>query len=177
MDGVAVFVGLPADAGGDMFAKRSLTFDAGGGTTGLGATNGVEEVMVEPAGGEDIGPENPDRGASVVRPGVVADWKSSKSSSLPIPDSRAPNSCAALGEVIVALPFDVDVAAGSSPKSKRSCSGSFTILASLLIVLSEAARSPEEARARAAEDFAAGEPPSSSASSYSSNLSLRCCLS
>lgn len=119
------------------------------------------------AGGGDVRP-------GIAEPGVVADWKSSKSSSPTIPESIAPSSSAALGELILALPFETNVAAGSSPNSNRSCSGSFLILASLLIVLREAARRPEAVRAwEAADGFAADEPPSSSSSSYSSNLSLR----
>lgn len=134
----------------------------------------MEEVIVEVAAGRgDVRPGYAEVCASVVKPCVVADWKSSKSSSPAVPDSMAPNSSAALDE-LVALPFDVDVAAGSSPKSNRSCSGSFLILASLLIVLREAARRPERDRAwEAVDGLAADELPSSSSSSYSSNLSLR----
>jgi hypothetical protein len=73
MDGVGVPADLAEDAVGDMLAKRSLMLDAGRGATGFGVTNGVEEVMVEIAGGGDVRPENAARCASVVRPGVVAD--------------------------------------------------------------------------------------------------------
>ena len=72
-DGVGVLVCLSADVVGDILAKRSLMLDFGGGATGCGAANGVEEVMVEVAGGSDVMPENAARCASVVRPGVVAD--------------------------------------------------------------------------------------------------------
>ncbi len=72
-DGVGEFVGLLEDVVGDIFAKRSLMLDAGGGATGWGAANGVEDVMVEIAGGGDVRPEKADRCASVVSPGVVAD--------------------------------------------------------------------------------------------------------
>jgi hypothetical protein len=127
--------------------------------------------MVEVAGGGDVRPEKADRCASVARPGVVADWKSSKSSSPAVPDSMAANSSAAPGESTRALPFAFDAALGSSPKSKRSCSGSFWILASLLIVLSEAARIAEEAGGREpVVDFTVDAVPLPfSSSSYSSN--------
>jgi hypothetical protein len=126
IDGVGVPVVLVDEAVGDMLAKRLLMLDFGAGATGCGAAKEVEEVMVEVAGGGgDVRPEKAVRCASVVRPGVVADWKSSKSSSPAVSDCSVLKSSAALAEVITAFPFEVDVAAGSSPKSNRSCSGSF----------------------------------------------------
>lgn len=120
-DGAWLFL----DAEGGMFAKRSLMVDGCRAAAGCAAWNGLRGLVAEVAGGGDGILENAVRCASVVSPGVVADWKSSKSSSPGISDSRAANSSTALGEAVTALPFELDAAPGSSPKSKRSCSGSF----------------------------------------------------
>lgn len=85
------------------------------GATGFGAANWVADVVVDVVGG----------GARLARglvvgcvAGEVADWKSSKSSSSFTTLGRAL-------EVAGALPLEAPDVGGSSPKSKRSCSGSF----------------------------------------------------
>lgn len=73
MAGVGVPVCLPDDTVGEMLAKRSLMLEDCRGATGCGAAKGVEEVIVEVAGGGDARHGTADRCASVVNPGVVAD--------------------------------------------------------------------------------------------------------
>lgn len=70
-----VVIDLLEDVMGEMLAKRSLMLDVVVAATGFGAAKGVDEVIVEVIGrgGDDVRPEKAVRGASVVRPGVVAD--------------------------------------------------------------------------------------------------------
>lgn len=111
------------DGAGDAVERIVLKFDACPGANGVGAANFVEEVVVDvvAAGGaiEAIGLVT-----GCVAAGLVADWKSSKSSSsIAVLPCTAPKSPRAL-ETAGALLLEVD-GAGSSPKSNRSCSGAF----------------------------------------------------
>ena len=145
---------------GEVVEKRSLKLEDLVAEIGWGAANCVDGVVVDVVcgGGERLRVVAKDGAAA----GVVADWKSSKSSSplASVDDSMAPKSSSA-----VALPLE----AGSSVKSKRSWSGSFfaALPASLLIVLTEAAR----AVGSFLRDELGAEAGASPASSYSSNLS------
>jgi hypothetical protein len=151
--------GAPRGGGGEVVAKRSDKFWFCVPSTGVGAANWVFVVVVEVDwGGAMLNAPADDAGGA-----TGADWKSSKSSS-----SAGAGACSA------ARPDAADgafiaagaVVVGSSPKSKRSTSGSFGLAGAGAAFF--ASRRDEDGDG-GAEAFLLPAPAPSSNSSYSSN--------